>query len=265
MIAVEDEGDIADLDVITIVALVLSTTLLGKKRKRPVRQHVSVLTGQHYYDETMQNPNRNNFRVIARMDKDTFLKLLDLLVEDGGLKPSPSICEGQKLMIFISALTGISNRVTAERWQHSGSTISLIVHEVAECFSNCKEILFVKPKPGDPVQPEILNNPLRFPFFANCIGALDGTQIPAIVPAEEQELFRNRKKVISQNVLGVCNFDLTFSYVLTGWEGSAHDGKVLADARTKGLFLFPGKYFLGDAGYALSWICLTPYRGVRYT
>jgi hypothetical protein len=97
-------------------------------------------------------------------------------------------------MIFLAALTGISNRVTAGRWQHSGSTISLIVHEVAECLKDYKEILFVKPKPGDPVQPENLNNHLRSPFFADCIGALDGTQIPAIVPAEEQELFRNRKK-----------------------------------------------------------------------
>jgi hypothetical protein len=154
--------------------------------------------------------------------------------------------------------------VTAERWQHSGSTISLIVHEVAECLKDYKEILFVKPKPGDPVQPENLNNPLRSPFFADCIGALDGTQIPAIVPAEEQELFRNRKKITTQNALGVCNFDLTFSYALTGWKGSVHDGIVLSDAKGKGLFLFPGKYFLGDAGYALSWICLTPYRGVRY-
>jgi hypothetical protein len=49
MIAVDEEGDITELDVITIVALVLSITLLGKRRKRPVRQHVSILTGQHYY------------------------------------------------------------------------------------------------------------------------------------------------------------------------------------------------------------------------
>jgi hypothetical protein len=55
MIAGEEEVDIAELDVITIVALVLSSTLLGKKRVRPVRQHISILTGQHYYNETKQN------------------------------------------------------------------------------------------------------------------------------------------------------------------------------------------------------------------
>jgi hypothetical protein len=40
--------------------------------------------------------------------------------------------------------------------------------------------------------------------------------------------------------------------------------RVLNDAKNKGLPLPPGKFYLGDAGYALSWTCLTPYRGVRY-
>ena len=83
------------------------------------------------------------------------------------------------------------------------------------------------------------------------------------MPIEDQAVFRNRKKSLSQNVLGVCNFDLTFSYVLCGWEGSAHDSRLLDDAKNKGLPLPPGKFYLGDAGYALSWTCLTPYRGVR--
>jgi hypothetical protein len=57
---------------------------------------------------------------------------------------------------------------------------------------------------------------------------------------------------------------MTFSFVLAGWEGSAHDGKVLADALHKGLVTFPGRYYLGDAGYGLTRDCLTPYRGIRY-
>ena len=59
----------------------------------------------------------------------------------------------------------------------------------------------------------------------------------------------------SQNVLGVCNFEMIFTYALTGWEGSAHYGKVLADAKLKGLPIRAGKYYLADAGYALSKLC----------
>jgi hypothetical protein len=68
----------------------------------------------------------------------------------------------------------------------------------------------------------------------------------------------------SQNVLGVVNFDITFQFALSGWEGTGHDRKVLRDALTKEFKIKPGKYYLGDAGYALKPYCLTPYNGVCY-
>ena len=37
---------------------------------------------------------------------------------------------------------------------------------------------------------------------------------------------------------------MKFTYVLSGWEGSAADSTVYTDARRKGLLLPPGKYFL---------------------
>ena len=70
-----------------------------------------------------------------------------------------------------------------------------------------------------------------YPFFDNCDGALNGTHIPAVIPLIDQGVYRNRKKIIFQNVLGVCNFGMIFTYVLTGWEGSAHNGTVLANAK----------------------------------
>ena len=68
------------------------------------------------------------------------------------------------------------------------------------------------------------------------------------------------------NVLGVCNPSMEFIYVLPGWEGSAHDGRVLRDAisRPNGLKVPEGFYFLGDAGYTNCEGFLTPYRGHRY-
>ncbi|KAL0311986.1 UNVERIFIED_CONTAM: hypothetical protein Sradi_5597900 [Sesamum radiatum] len=57
-----------------------------------------------------------------------------------------------------------------------------------------------------------------------------------------------------------------FTYVLSGWEGSAADGRVLRDAvnRPTGLKVPTGKYYLCDNGYANGEGFLTPYRGVRY-
>ena len=39
-----------------------------------------------------------------------------------------------------------------------------------------------------------------------------------------------RKHTTTQNVLAAVDFDLRFTYVLAGREGSAHDSLILADA-----------------------------------
>jgi hypothetical protein len=81
----------------------------------------------------------------------------------------------------------------------------------------------------------------------------------------EQPRYRNRKGHLSQNVLGVCNFELEFTYVLAGWEGSAHDGTVYRNAHYfNGFITPPGRYWLGDAGYPNIDTILVPYRGTRY-
>lgn len=50
----------------------------------------------------------------------------------------------------------------------------------------------------------------------------------------------------------LANFDLTFSYILAGWEGSAHDGKAHNDAKAKDFpKLAQGQYNLGDTGNIL--------------
>jgi hypothetical protein len=48
------------------------------------------------------------------------------------------------------------------------------------------------------------------------------------------------------------DFDLKFTYVFAGWEGSAHDACILNDSpnRPDGIHLAEGKFYLGDAGYA---------------
>ncbi|KAF8400294.1 hypothetical protein HHK36_013591 [Tetracentron sinense] len=96
--------------------------------------------------------------------------------------------------------------------------------------------------------------------------AIDGTHVRASVPIALQARFRGRKEGTTQNVLAVVSFDLKFMYVLAGWEGLAHDSRILDDAfsRPNGLRVPEGKYLLGDAGYELRNGFIPPYRGVRY-
>ncbi|KAF5192029.1 nuclease [Thalictrum thalictroides] len=60
---------------------------------------------------------------------------------------------------------------------------------------------------------------------------------------------------------------MRFTYVLTGWEGSAHDGRLLRCAVSRPghrLTIPANKYYLADAGFALVPGFLTPYRQARY-
>ncbi|KAL8489863.1 hypothetical protein ACS0TY_025665 [Phlomoides rotata] len=106
----------------------------------------------------------------------------------------------------------------------------------------------------------------RWEKFPGCLGALDGTYIDVHVPTTDKGRYMNRKGQCSVNVLGVCDRNMQFVYVLTGWEGSAADSRVLHDAvnRANELKVPRGNYYLCDNGYPNCEGFLTPYKGVRY-
>ncbi|KAL8501761.1 hypothetical protein ACS0TY_021036 [Phlomoides rotata] len=106
----------------------------------------------------------------------------------------------------------------------------------------------------------------RWRYFKGCIGALDGTYIPVKVPHSDIPRYRNCKGNVSVNVLAVCDKNMNYIYVLSGWEGSAVDSRILRDAvtRTDGLRVLMGSYYLYDGGYTNGNGFLAPYRGVRY-
>ncbi|KAE8683647.1 hypothetical protein F3Y22_tig00111197pilonHSYRG00116 [Hibiscus syriacus] len=90
--------------------------------------------------------------------------------------------------------------------------------------------------------------------------------LSASVPPNIKGRFRSRKGGTTQNVLAAIKFDLKFSYVLVGWEGSAHDSRILTNTltRPRGFSIPEGKYYLADAGYGIRNEIFSPYRGVRY-
>lgn len=138
-------------------------------------------------------------------------------------------------------------------------------HEVLQAILVLYKDVIKLPTADTSLSPKLANDPRYATFFADCLGALDGTHIDVHVRAADQPRYRNRKGYLSQNVLAVCNFEMEFVYILAGWEGSAHDGAVYRSAmHTHGFITPPGKYWLGDAGYPNSDTILTPYRGTRY-
>ncbi|XP_052622453.1 L10-interacting MYB domain-containing protein-like [Lactuca sativa] len=75
-------------------------------------------------------------------------------------------------------------------------------------------------------------------------GALDGTLVHAVVPVDQQTRYRGRGKgECFQNVIGICDFDLIFTFVWAGWED---------------------KYYLCDAAFTNTRGFMAPYCNTRY-
>ncbi|XP_059658630.1 uncharacterized protein LOC132304951 [Cornus florida] len=101
----------------------------------------------------------------------------------------------------------------------------------------------------------------------NCIRAIDGTHVRVRVSNEDALRYRGRKNYPTINVLAACSFDMKFTYVLLGWEGTTSDSRVMASALKRNgdkLKLPHVKYYLVDARYPLKAGLITPYRGVHY-
>ena len=61
------------------------------------------------------------------------------------------------------------------------------------------------------------------------------------------------ERVRSQNILACYEFDDNlFTYILATWEESAHDSAILEAAFDSGFCILNKKYYLADAGYALT-------------
>ncbi|KAG6501296.1 hypothetical protein ZIOFF_041175 [Zingiber officinale] len=139
-------------------------------------------------------------------------------------------------------------------------------NEFYELFVHWAHI--IRPYEHNDVHPHILHNPKWFPYFKNYLGAIDGTHVSAWAPTSIQTSFRGRKVIITQNVMLVCDFNMLFAFVYTGWEGTTNDSRVFIDALTRHENHFPkpcgDQFYLVDSGYPNMPGFLAPYRGQRY-
>ncbi|XP_049935002.1 protein ALP1-like isoform X2 [Nymphaea colorata] len=216
--------------------------------------------------QLMLHGHPRNCTDLLRMDQHTYQTLCNTLRSRKLLEDARDISIEEQVAIFLLTIGhNERNRATQNTFQHSGQTISKYVSCVLRAICIMGKD-FVK-WPNDDMPTKIRRSKRFFPYFQDCLGAIDGTHVPAWVAASEQSRFRNRKGFISQNVMAVVGFDSRFHYVLAGWEGSATDSRVLYNAlgHPTDPFVVPeGKYYLADGGYPNIVGFLTPYRRHRY-
>ncbi|KAL0401586.1 UNVERIFIED_CONTAM: hypothetical protein Slati_4188500 [Sesamum latifolium] len=153
------------------------------------------------------------------------------------------------------------NCVVKHDFIRSGRTVNKHFHLVLLVVCKMHTVLLAKPTL---ITDECQD--LRWKWFKGCLGMLDSTFVDVRVAEHDKGRYSMRKGRVAVNVLGVCNPNMQFIYVLSGWEGSAADSRVLRDAihREGGLRVPAGNYYLYNSGYLNAEGFLAPYRGVRY-
>jgi hypothetical protein len=223
---------------------------------------------------SMRDGHWERLHDITGLYEDQFEALHETLIDDG-LTGSDIITSDEKLGIFLALVCNdMSYRMLRELFQHSLHTINRAFHQVLRLIRKK-----VYPRVVTPVEnivaDEIRSSRSRWPFFEGCRGAIDGTHIPiaigrrAVKEGQKKPVpaaWRSRKGYYSQNVFACVDFKANFRFVLAGWEGSAHDARVLRCAINQGFKApAPETYFLADGGYSsIGGLLLIPYRKTRY-
>ncbi|KAI3771568.1 hypothetical protein L6452_02733 [Arctium lappa] len=258
------------LAVVHLVCLVVHYII---HRTRQNRNEISLPTRdmrlhrQRVRDEMLSSlSSSGKCREIIRMSETAFKILCQKLKNEGGLRPTRRMSVEEQVARFLHIVgNDLRNRFVSWFYRRSGSTTSRHFHRVLNAIISLEDQYLIQPN-GDRVPKEIQEQRRFYPFFKDCIGAIDGTHVRVRVPSKDAPRYRGRKGYPTINVLAACTFDLKFTYVLSGWEGTASDSRIIKNALTRNdkLLIPEGKYYLVDAGLPHRSSLIAPYRGVRY-
>ncbi|KAK9272514.1 hypothetical protein L1049_002887 [Liquidambar formosana] len=179
------------------------------------------------------------------MEKHVFRSLCKNLKDNYGLIESRDAGVDKQVAMFLNVLQyNLRNRMIQERFQRSGETVSRHFHVVLKAVMRLSMEIIKLPTSYNEVRKYIRRNPKYWPHFQvigqDCIGAIDGTHIQAVLPIDKQVSYIGRKGYCTQNVMAACSFNMCFTFV---W---ARD------------------YYLVDVGYPNMKGYLAPYKAERY-
>ena len=215
------------------VALMHGVKYLNKRKRKDAR-----CTGQQWVFDTLGSTTA--CYKMFRMTRPCFDALHNVLVNHYGLNATNNMCSKEAFAMFLWIVGGPQSVSQVQnRFHRSTETIHRKFNHVLRCLNRLAADII---KPIDPhftIRHERLNDSRFLPHFNNYIGAIDGTHIPVVVPADEMINHVGRHGFATQNVMAVCDFDMRFISIVAGWPGSAHDTRIFKDTLDKYKEKFP--------------------------
>ncbi|KAK1371215.1 hypothetical protein POM88_037307 [Heracleum sosnowskyi] len=141
---------------------------------------------QRVREEVMDDlSNRAKCRDTIRMNKEAFLKLCNILISDGGLRPTQRMSVKEQVARFLHIIGGDErNRFISWVYRRSSSTTSRTFHRVLKAILAVEDRFLQQPS-GRTTPKEIHKKKRFFPYFKDCVGAIDGTHVRVRVPSKD--------------------------------------------------------------------------------
>ncbi|GAV64722.1 LOW QUALITY PROTEIN: DDE_4 domain-containing protein, partial [Cephalotus follicularis] len=213
----------------------------------------SILSGHANTLELLTGLDRQRIELM-RMSREAYVRLCMHFRQRLWLQDNRHVSVEEKMTIF---LTIIRHNERLGEFQHSSQTVRKYFHEVLNAIMKFTRSMIV-PTTFD-TNLDILGTKY-YDEFLGAVGVPDGTLVHAVIPTIQQTVYRTRGKgKCYQNVLGICDFNIVFTVVWAGWEGVAHDSRVLTEVMTE-----PNKYYLCDVAYRNTRGFMAPYHNGRY-
>ncbi|KAL5017911.1 hypothetical protein ScPMuIL_003633 [Solemya velum] len=202
-----------------------------------------------------------DFRSHFRMRRGTFQMLCECL---GPILTERKLSLEKKLLSTMWLLANQeSYRGIADRFGISKGTLHLTALSAYKAIASLRENLIKFPDRRD--FPKIANGFSQRCGFPGVVGAVDGTHIPIPAPRTAHRLaYINRKGFSSMQLQVICDSNLMFLDIYTGWPGSVHDARVFKQSpiskALKENYLPSEFHLIGDSAYPMSENLLIPFR-----
>jgi hypothetical protein len=196
------------------------------------------LSGLEWVERKLGNPTA--CYKMFRMTPTMFYRLHDLLRNNYGLQSSEKSSSIEALVMFLWMIGAPQSvRQAEDKFERSLGPVHIFFYKVLNYLRKLADDIIEPRDPQFRTMHSRLDNPRFYPFFKDCIGAIDGTHILCVVSKDLVVQYMCRKNITTQNVMACCDFDLIFTFVLAGWPGSVHDMRVFNDAMNKYTNVFP--------------------------
>lgn len=226
----------------------------------------SIPKSQRFLLEIVPQLDDERFKVLFRMSRPTFFKLLHMIENDEcfqykgrGKKQAPLIIQLQVVLYRLGCSTSLPRLAFLFGIGDGGTAINFCRRVFSAVLNRRKQFLFW---PDAEERRSIVSS--TFHEMPHCVGYVDGTEVKLTdAPGDDPDAYLSRKQVHSIKVQIVCDYKYRIRQITAGYPGSVHDSRIYNQCKLSlnpASFFSSNEYILGDSAYKLTSTVITPFR-----